>query len=110
MELLRVAMRRESETNPVWVHGLIDRSTALIVTRLHEEPGKAWTLEAMSRIGGLSRSALDRRFRTVVRDVADPIPSERPADQRAHTAAPAPLRPVSIGSDGSLVHSVSEPS
>ncbi len=66
VELLRVAMRRESETNPVWVGGLVDRAIAKLVAQLHADPGRAWTLDSMSRAAGLSRSALDRRFHGAV--------------------------------------------
>lgn len=66
VELLRVEMRRASEMNPVWVHGVADATVSRFVARLHAEPGRHWTWESMGRAAGLSRSALDRRFRAVL--------------------------------------------
>jgi len=66
VELLRVAMRHASEVNPVWLHGLTDPQIARLIAELHEEPGRHWSWEAMCRSAGLSRSALDRRFRATL--------------------------------------------
>jgi AraC-like DNA-binding protein len=66
IELLRVETRRAREASPVWVHGIADPAVARLVTRFHAEPGSHWTWESMGRAAGLSRSALDRHFRTAL--------------------------------------------
>jgi AraC-like DNA-binding protein len=67
VEFLRVTMRRLSEINPVWLHGLADAQIARLVAQLHADLARRWTYESMCRAAGLSRSALDRRFRAVLR-------------------------------------------
>ena len=66
VEFLRVTMRRLSDINPVWLHGLADAQVARLVGHLHREISAHWTWESMCRAAGLSRSALDRRFRAVL--------------------------------------------
>lgn len=46
--------------------GLGDPALARAMTALHEQPGQAWTLEAMAQCAGMSRSAFASRFRQVV--------------------------------------------
>ncbi|HEU4777009.1 MAG TPA: AraC family transcriptional regulator [Telluria sp.] len=46
--------------------GLGDPALARALTRLHEEPGQAWTLDTMAREAGMSRSAFAAHFKTVV--------------------------------------------
>jgi AraC-like DNA-binding protein len=66
VEFLRVTMRRLSDINPVWLRGLADAHIARLVGQLHADLARRWTYESMSRAAGLSRSALDRRFRAVL--------------------------------------------
>jgi AraC-like DNA-binding protein len=66
IELLRVETKRVNEANPVWVHGIADPLVARLVTHFHGEPGGHWNWTSMCRAASLSRSALDRRFRSVL--------------------------------------------
>ena len=66
IELLRVETLRANETSPVWVQGIVDPEVARLVTRFHAEPAYDWNWDSMGRAVGLSRSALDRRFRAVL--------------------------------------------
>jgi AraC-like DNA-binding protein len=50
---------------PAWLSGLADPLVSRVAANLHSAPGDRWTVEAMCRIAGLSRSALDNRFRAV---------------------------------------------
>jgi AraC-like DNA-binding protein len=50
---------------PAWISGLADPLVSRVAANLHAAPGDRWTVEAMCRIAGLSRSALDDRFRAV---------------------------------------------
>jgi len=45
-----------------WLAGLRDRHVGRALTLLHASPARAWTLEALGKEVGLSRSALHERF------------------------------------------------
>ena len=47
---------------PGWLGGLRDRHVGRALGMLHAEPAEPWTLDALSRRAGLSRSALHDRF------------------------------------------------
>jgi AraC-like DNA-binding protein len=69
VELLRFTTARMSIDGkgdvPAWISGLADPLVSRVAAKLHSAPGDRWTVEAMCRIAGLSRSALDDRFRAV---------------------------------------------
>jgi AraC-like DNA-binding protein len=48
------------------IAGLCDPALARALTALHEQPGADWTLDAMARVAGMSRSAFAARFRAVL--------------------------------------------
>ncbi|KPF66874.1 AraC family transcriptional regulator [beta proteobacterium AAP99] len=48
------------------IAGLSDPQLARALTAIHEQPGRAWPLERMAEVAGLSRSAFAARFRSVV--------------------------------------------
>src|SRR5690606_34041544 len=52
--------------------GLSDPRLARALVAMHEEPARPWSLEAMAKEAGMSRSAFAARFRSVV--------GETPAD------------------------------
>jgi len=60
------AVRRHIESLPPemtgWLAGLRDHFVGRAVALLHEKPAKDWTLEALGRQVGLSRSPLHERF------------------------------------------------
>lgn len=66
-ELLFVeAIRRYGASMPPeqtgWLAGLRDRFVGKALTLMHQDPGKAWTVDALANEVGLSRSALAQRF------------------------------------------------
>jgi AraC-like DNA-binding protein len=69
VELLRFTTDQMSGDDngdiPAWISGLADPLVSRVAARLHSAPGDRWTVEAMCRVAGLSRSALDHRFRAV---------------------------------------------
>ena len=70
-ELLFVeAVRRHLETLPPqatgWLAGLRDEAVGRALAALHGRPRHAWSLDALAREAGLSRSALAERFATLV--------------------------------------------
>jgi AraC-like DNA-binding protein len=64
------AMRRYVETLPPqgrgWLAGVRDRHVGRALALLHGAPGKAWTVDDLSREVALSRSALAERFAELV--------------------------------------------
>lgn len=56
----------EQEARPGWFHALADPQIGKALFCMHEDPARAWTLEALARASGLSRTSLAQRFRTVV--------------------------------------------
>jgi AraC-like DNA-binding protein len=60
------AVRRYADTLPAddatWLAGLRDRFVGRALALLHERPAQAWSLDALGRQVGLSRSALHERF------------------------------------------------
>jgi AraC family transcriptional regulator, alkane utilization regulator len=70
-ELLFVeAMRRYAEGLPPegrgWLAGLRDIHVGRALAQLHGDPARAWTVDALARQVGLSRSALAERFASLV--------------------------------------------
>jgi AraC-like DNA-binding protein len=63
-------VRRYLETLPAdrtgWLAGLRDPFVGRAITALHEHPERAWTLEALAREAGVSRSVLAERFTALV--------------------------------------------
>jgi AraC-like DNA-binding protein len=70
-ELLFVeAIRRHVAALPSgetgWLAGLRDRGVGRALAALHERPGATWTLDALAREAGVSRSVLAERFTALV--------------------------------------------
>jgi AraC-like DNA-binding protein len=63
-------LRRHLETLPHgrtgWLAGLRDPHVGRALAALHARPGHPWTLEAIGREAGLSRSSLAERFAALV--------------------------------------------
>jgi AraC-like DNA-binding protein len=64
VETLRryIAMMPPGETG--WFAGLRDASLAKALTAMHRDPARQWTVEALAKQAGLSRTRLAERFRT----------------------------------------------
>jgi AraC-like DNA-binding protein len=70
-ELLFVeALRRYGESMPEqqkgWLAGLRDRFVGRTLALMHENPGRAWTVDVLANEVGLSRSALAQRFTDLI--------------------------------------------
>lgn len=63
-------LRRYAETPgpkpPGWLTGARDPYLARALAALHADPARAWTVEALARTAGLSRSALASRFSELI--------------------------------------------
>jgi AraC family transcriptional regulator, alkane utilization regulator len=62
IEMLRRHMAQLRGEDVGWLAALKDRHICRALTALHLRPGDPWTVEALAREAGLSRSALGRRF------------------------------------------------
>ena len=62
VELLRRHLETLSADEPGWLAGLRDPKVGRALALLHAEPAKAWTLGALARTAGVSRSVLAQRF------------------------------------------------
>lgn len=62
VELLRRHLATLSPDGPGWLTGLRDDKVGRALTLLHAEPARDWTLDALAREVGVSRSVLAERF------------------------------------------------
>jgi AraC-like DNA-binding protein len=66
VQLLRVWLSgRPPEAQGSWLGVLGDPVVSVALTRLHEDPARAWTTDLLAAELAISRSTLTRRFRTV---------------------------------------------
>lgn len=62
IELLRRHLETHSADGPGWLAGLRDPKVGRALALLHAEPARDWTLDALARAAGISRSVLAERF------------------------------------------------
>jgi AraC-like DNA-binding protein len=66
IEILRKHIGELPEDSRGWLSGLRDRHVGAALRLIHGRPAQDWTLEALARDVGLSRSAFAERFNTYV--------------------------------------------
>lgn len=66
IEVLRLHMNEQSEGRTGWLAGVGDRIVGAALNAIHKRPAQAWTLEALARVSGTSRSVLAERFQHLV--------------------------------------------
>ena len=66
IEVLRLYMNEHAEGRTGWLAGVGDRVVGAALNALHKSPAQAWTLEALARTAGTSRSVLAERFQLLV--------------------------------------------
>jgi AraC-like DNA-binding protein len=66
IEVLRLYMNEQSEDRSGWLAAVRDRIVGAALTEMHSRPAHAWTLEALARAAGTSRSVLAERFQHFV--------------------------------------------
>ncbi len=64
--VLRAWARLRPEDETGWLSALRDPQLATALARVHEHPGRSWTVEELATAAGLSRSAFARRFTAMV--------------------------------------------
>jgi AraC-like DNA-binding protein len=62
IELVRMYLEQLPQEQTGWLAGLRDRHVGHVLSLMHAQPAKDWTLETLSGEVGLSRSALADRF------------------------------------------------
>ncbi len=66
IEVLRLHMNERQEGRTGWLAGVSDRIVGAALNALHKDPAHGWTLEALARVAGTSRSVLAERFQHLV--------------------------------------------
>jgi AraC-like DNA-binding protein len=66
IEVLRLYMNEQSADQSGWLAAVRDRIVGAALTELHTRPAHTWTLEALARAAGTSRSVLAERFQHLV--------------------------------------------
>jgi AraC-like DNA-binding protein len=66
IEVLRLYMNEQREGRTGWLAGVGDRIVGAALNELHRNPARAWTVEALARAAGTSRSVLAERFQHLV--------------------------------------------
>lgn len=66
VQVVRAWLERQGDEGTSWLRALRDPIVAGTLTRMHAEPGAAWTIERLARAANLSRATLIRRFSAVV--------------------------------------------
>ncbi|MFJ4371024.1 AraC family transcriptional regulator [Pseudomonas japonica] len=66
VQVLRLYLHSASELPKGWFLALTDRQISLAIAALHAEPARPWTLEALARIAGVSRTVFAQRFKALV--------------------------------------------
>jgi AraC-like DNA-binding protein len=70
IEALRLHLAEHSHHRTGWLFALADRRMRAAIAAMHAEPGRKWTLEALARVAGMSRSSFAVRFKETVGEPA----------------------------------------
>lgn len=62
VDLVRFHLSTLSKSETGWLSALRDRHVGRVLSLMHSQPAEPWTLEKLSSLAGLSRSALQERF------------------------------------------------
>ncbi len=70
IEALRLHLAEHSRHSTGWLFALADRQMGAVITAMHAEPARKWTLAALARVAGMSRSSFAARFKETVGEPA----------------------------------------
>lgn len=62
---VRTSIAEDPTGGTNWLRGLRDPQIARVLTLVHQEPGRRWTVAGLAKEAGLSRSMLASRFRAI---------------------------------------------
>ncbi|WP_437524081.1 AraC family transcriptional regulator [Sorangium sp. So ce726] len=63
VQALRTHVAGVTRGQPGWLRALWDPTLGVALQRMHERPADPWTVEALARVAGVSRSAFAARFK-----------------------------------------------
>lgn len=66
VQALRLHLSDTTSAGPGWLSALSDKHMSLAITSMHQDPGRAWTLQSLAGCVGMSRSVFALRFREIV--------------------------------------------
>ncbi len=66
LQVLRLFLSSASDLPKGWFLALTDRQISVAVGAMHAEPARNWTLEALARLAGVSRTIFAQRFKALV--------------------------------------------
>ncbi len=70
IEALRLHLAEHSHSRTGWLFALADRRMRAVIAAMHAEPGRKWTLDALAKVAGMSRSSFAARFKDTVGEPA----------------------------------------
>jgi len=70
IEALRLHLAEPGGHSAGWLFALADRQMRAVIAAMHAEPARKWTLEALARVAGMSRSSFAVRFKETVGEPA----------------------------------------
>jgi AraC-like DNA-binding protein len=70
IEALRLHLAEPSDRRAGWLFALADPRMSAALAAMHAEPARKWTLEALARVAGMSRSSFAVRFKDTVGEPA----------------------------------------
>lgn len=70
IEALRLHLVDHLPLSPGWLFALADKQMRAVISVMHAEPARRWTLADLARVGGMSRSSFAVRFKETVGEPA----------------------------------------
>lgn len=70
VQVLRLFMVTSGDLPKGWFLALSDRQISPAIGAMHAEPARHWTLEALARVAGVSRTVFAQRFKALVGSTA----------------------------------------
>jgi AraC-like DNA-binding protein len=70
IQILRAWIEQDGSATTGWLGALQDRQIGRALARIHRDPARAWSLDTLAQVAGMSRSALAARFTALVGEPA----------------------------------------
>lgn len=70
IEALRLHLAERSPHSAGWLFALADKQMRAVISAMHADPARRWTLADLARVGGMSRSSFAVRFKETVGESA----------------------------------------
>lgn len=63
VQVLRIYLAQEGNSTPSWLLAIADPRIGAVIHAIHGDPARAWTVEDLAKVAGISRSTLALRFK-----------------------------------------------